>query len=337
MKEELEEKGFTIRNVTSIRSWEIKEPLPLFFVHQEPGDNNKEIYKLKCMKCAENHPTNICNKAKDTPTKCTLCDGPHPASYKGCSVYRDLQKARGSQTSEIPLTKGISLNQVDVDSSLDLSSDHSPVILMLRKSTVNYPLFVRNKIAGKRNARKKWQNCRHPEDKRKLNKLSTELKKLLHKIKNDSIREYIENFSPYQEVLVILLASHENPIGVSRLLQEALNKTAEWAKKWKIKINASISVHTIFTTRHVMCPEVKLNNENLKTKDSVRYLGLHLDRRLTWKKHIKTKRKQLDLKMKSMYWILGHKSPLTLYNKLLLISQYGHMEYNYGVVPKKAT
>ncbi|KOC63547.1 hypothetical protein WH47_02943, partial [Habropoda laboriosa] len=43
IKEELEQKGFKIRNVTNIRSWQTNESLPLFFVDQEPDDNNKEI------------------------------------------------------------------------------------------------------------------------------------------------------------------------------------------------------------------------------------------------------------------------------------------------------
>ena len=37
---------FLIRNVSNIRSWKTKEPLPMFFVDQEPNDTNKKKYEL---------------------------------------------------------------------------------------------------------------------------------------------------------------------------------------------------------------------------------------------------------------------------------------------------
>jgi hypothetical protein len=45
---------------------------------------------------------------------------------------------------------------------------------------------------------------------------------------------------------------------------------------------------------------------------------MHLDKRLTWCKHIFTKRKQLGLKFRQMYWLLGRDSSLALDNKLVL-------------------
>jgi hypothetical protein len=50
------------------------------------------------------------------------------------------------------------------------------------------------------------------------------------------------------------------------------------------------SAQIIFTTKFTECPPVMLNNEPVPMKNEVKYLGLHLDRRLTWKTHIKAKK-----------------------------------------------
>jgi hypothetical protein len=42
-------------------------------------------------------------------------------------------------------------------------------------------------------------------------------------------------------------------------------------------------------------------------EDDVKYLGLLLNRRLTWHKHIFAKRKQLGIALTRMYWLLGRK------------------------------
>jgi hypothetical protein len=63
---------------------------------------------------------------------------------------------------------------------------------------------------------------------------------------------------------------------------------------------------------------VHINIVQLPQEEDVKYLGLHLDRRLTWHKHIFTKRKQLEITPTKMYWLLGRKSKLSKSNKLLI-------------------
>jgi hypothetical protein len=65
-------------------------------------------------------------------------------------------------------------------------------------------------------------------------------------------------------------------------------------------------------------PPVHINSGQLPQEEDVKYLGLHLDRRLTWHKHIFAKGKQLGISLAKMYWLLGHKSKLSTSNKLLI-------------------
>ena len=58
---------------------------------------------------------------------------------------------------------------------------------------------------------------------------------------------------------------------------------------------------------------------------------MHLDRRLTWKSHIWAKRKQLGLKFRNMYWLLGKKSQLSLNNKVLLYKTILKPIWTYGI------
>jgi len=42
--------------------------------------------------CSADHKSPECPKPRLDPPKCALCSGDHPASYKGCTIYKDLQK-----------------------------------------------------------------------------------------------------------------------------------------------------------------------------------------------------------------------------------------------------
>jgi hypothetical protein len=80
---------------------------------------------------------------------------------------------------------------------------------------------------------------------------------------------------------------------------------------------SSKSTHVTFTTRRATCPEVHIYNEQLPQAEDVKCLGLHLDKRLTWHKHIFAQRKHLGITLSKMYWLLGRKSKLSISNKLL--------------------
>lgn len=107
-----------------------KRPTSTFFANLAAGPNNKSIKDLKyiyhqsitieepkkrktiaqcqrcqqyghtknycmrpfrCVKCGQSHKTSDCEKKdRNSPAHCALCNGPHPANYKGCEVYKEI-------------------------------------------------------------------------------------------------------------------------------------------------------------------------------------------------------------------------------------------------------
>jgi hypothetical protein len=126
----LKDIGYTVKNVTYVIHQQTKISLPLFFVDIDSIWNNSYIfdnysllhtkikieephkkdkfYNVKTAKTAKtmaipahtvhiepcvlwgNHPFSTCTKSTDLPAKCTLCNGSHPANYKGCTIYKQL-------------------------------------------------------------------------------------------------------------------------------------------------------------------------------------------------------------------------------------------------------
>lgn len=128
-----------------------------------------------------------------------------------------------------------------------------------------------------------------------------------------------------------LLASHENPIIASHLLQSELDELSEWLINWRVKVNENKSTHVTFTTRHDTCPPVSLNNVLIPQSDEVKYLGMHLDRKLIWRSHIWNKRQYLNLKCRKLSWLLNKKSKLSVKNKLLVYKVILKPIWTYGV------
>lgn len=130
IKMEIEKLGHDVRQVVKVLHRVSKEPLPMFYVDLEPKFNNKDIYKTKqlnymrvtfeppykkkeilqckrcqrfghtknqcfrpfrCVKCGEDHSTVSCTKSPNTDATCANCNEKHPASYKGCSKYKQYR------------------------------------------------------------------------------------------------------------------------------------------------------------------------------------------------------------------------------------------------------
>jgi len=125
---------------------------------------------------------------------------------------------------------------------------------------------------------------------------------------------------------------HRDPAVASQRLQSHLTLLHNWFTLWKIRVNPAKSAHVTSTTRRVTCPPVFLHTTPIPVKYDVKYLGLHLDSQLAWRKHVQTKRQQLDLKLRAMSWLLGRPSQLSLPNQLLLYKCILKPLWTYGIL-----
>ncbi|GBP16719.1 RNA-directed DNA polymerase from mobile element jockey [Eumeta japonica] len=127
------------------------------------------------------------------------------------------------------------------------------------------------------------------------------------------------------------LACSRDPKQASTLLQSQLNITHDWLTKWRIKASAPKSHHITFALRLETCPSVNLGRDKLPQSTCVKYLGFYLDRRMTWKDHIKNKRNEINFRFKNLLWLLGRQSALSLSNKLRVYCSIIKPIWTYGI------
>ena len=115
---------------------------------------------------------------------------------------------------------------------------------------------------------------------------------------------------------IAFLSSNTSPIEASNLIQHQLNEVQSWLMIWHIKVNEQISTHVTFTLKKGDCSNSYLYGSIIQKNNSLNYLDVCLDRRLTWKDHVKSKKKtQFDNKLKNFYLLLGRKSKFSLEKK----------------------
>ena len=128
-----------------------------------------------------------------------------------------------------------------------------------------------------------------------------------------------------------LLASHANPIIASSTLQRVSTQWKSDSINGASKLIKKKSTDVTFTLRKQTCPQVAINDITVPNKDTVRYLYMTLDRRLTWKRHIVDKSKQLRDKLNKFYWLSGRRSNLSTQNKIMLYKIVIKPVWTYGI------
>ena len=96
-------------------------------------------------------------------------------------------------------------------------------------------------------------------------------------------------------------SSSEHITTATYRIQEALNKISQWAKDWLVVINKTKTEATCFSLSTVKEKfTLKLDEEELPQQSTPTFLGVTLNRTLTWKPHIeKIEKKELPRKWES--------------------------------------
>lgn len=104
---------------------------------------------------------------------------------------------------------------------------------------------------------------------------------------------------------------------VTRRLQTVLDATDDWAKKWRITINGNKTQAMMITRklgprgpRRRPPLHLQLNGQELPWRNTAKYLGVTLDKKLTWKAHIEDLRNRACARMTKLYPILNADSSL---------------------------
>lgn len=104
-------------------------------------------------------------------------------------------------------------------------------------------------------------------------------------------------------------------------LREFSHSIDIYFKKWKINLNKSKTQALFFTkrrTREVPNSPLNIFNTQVEWQKEAKYLGIILDSKLTFKKHIDFVIEKINKIIKIYYPIINRKSKLSLDNKLLL-------------------
>lgn len=140
---------------------------------------------------------------------------------------------------------------------------------------------------------------------------------------------YISDFSPPSYMCTAYYADDTALISSSKLTKALLTKMEKgftacnkYFRKWKIKINANKTQAIIFpfnkSPKRIPNRQLCLGNQRIEIQSDIKYLGVVLDKKLNFGRHIdETCKKGLRI-IKALWPIIGKRSTLNLANKNLI-------------------
>ncbi|GBM82442.1 RNA-directed DNA polymerase from mobile element jockey [Araneus ventricosus] len=119
-----------------------------------------------------------------------------------------------------------------------------------------------------------------------------------------------------------ILARNKNHNYIQIALNRHLKTLEDWFTKWKIQINAGKTEAIMFTNSLNYPLPIKINNQIIPWSQECKYLGVILDKRLTWKPHFLYIKKKFRELTRKFYPLIARNSKMTRNNKLLIYTAY---------------
>ena len=85
----------------------------------------------------------------------------------------------------------------------------------------------------------------------------------------------------------VLIMKHKNLVKLQENVKSAIKRIEKWIEANKLTINYTKSKYMIVTNKQIKHKfQCEINNIYLTEADSVKYLGVLIDKNLTWKPHM---------------------------------------------------
>jgi hypothetical protein len=123
-----------------------------------------------------------------------------------------------------------------------------------------YPCEVKNQIKKKRKFRRRWQMSRHPEDKRKCNEATRQLKDQIKRVKEETFQTHLQSLRATVDTDYSLWKATERLNQPTQRIPPIRNADQTWARSDKEKAN-TFSGHLEKTFKPNELPQ----NEDLET------------------------------------------------------------------------
>ena len=119
-----------------------------------------------------------------------------------------------------------------------------------------------------------------------------------------------------------LVATSKQPQLLLKYLETYLTELETWLRDWRIAINVDKSAAVLFTTRRTPTPRpLRFLGDEIQWVEKVKYLGVTLDKRLTWATHIDQVRRRASQRLGVLGALLNRRSGLSIRNGLTLYKQ----------------